>query len=243
MYQTERSHGDMRRAGALILAGSGLQLIAAMLPNMRVFTSPDPLERLRAIETNKRGWMSQAVLFPVGFGVVTTGFGALSRAMRGTTRVLALLSTLLSALSVALWLPISIGRLRVGADVDDIIHRYKPGSDVDLAAGNGWAFWPYTHMTLASISMMAFAIRSGGLLPKTGAAVLASSGLSQLLIVLRWRDWPPLVSYLFTGTIGMGLLLRKETPGVTERVAAMDSHVGVGSPVCACTPETRVYHR
>src|SRR5947209_18981745 len=105
---------DRRRVGWVLVIGSAIQLVAACLVQPAVFTSPDPLVKLQGIARKERGWVMQAVLFPIAFAVVTSAFGFLARLLRGPARQWALLATGVSALSTVLWLPLTVGRIRLG---------------------------------------------------------------------------------------------------------------------------------
>jgi hypothetical protein len=196
--------------GAILLIGCGIQLAAASLVDPKVFMSPDPLVKLQGIARKKTGWAGQAVLFPVAFAIVTSGFGLLARLLRGPSRTLATVATGMSALSTLLWLPLTIGRLRLRNEVDEMIQTYQPGMEVDLAGGFGWAFWPYTWAALTSIASGALALRVSGLGRKTGIGVFLFSMLVPATVIPRWRDWPPFASYLLAGIMGLELLLSKD---------------------------------
>ncbi len=177
-----------------------------------VFISPDPLVKLQAIRRSGRGWVLQAVLFPLAFAVVTTGFGMLARLLPRPARGWATTATALSALSTLLWLPITRGRLTVGREVDEMIRQHQPGMRVDISGGSGWAFWPYTGAALTSVATASAALRVSRLAQKTGIGVLLASTLIPAVVITRWRDWPPFASYLCTTIIGLSLMFQPGNP-------------------------------
>ncbi len=188
------------------MVGCVIQLVAASLVDPKVFMSPDPLMKLQGIARKKTGWAGQAVLFPVAFAIVTSGFGLLARLLRGPGRWWAIVATGMSALSTLLWLPLTIGRLRLGDGVDEMIQTYQPGMEADLAGGFGWAFWPYTYVALTSIASGALALRVSRLGRKTGTGVFLFSVIVPSTVIPRWRDWPPFASYILAGIMGIALL-------------------------------------
>jgi hypothetical protein len=198
---------DRRLVGAILLVGSFIQLAAASLVDPKVFMSPDPLVKLDGIARKKTGWTGQAVLFPVAFAIVTSGFGLLARLLRRPARWWGIIATGTSALSTLLWLPLTIGRLQLGDEVDQKIQMYESGMEVDLAGSFGWAFWPYTWAALTSIASGALALQVSGLGRRTGAGVFLCSVIVPATVIPRWRDWPPFASYLLVGIMGIRLLL------------------------------------
>jgi hypothetical protein len=196
--------------GAILLIGCVIQLAAASLVDPKVFMSPDPLEKLQGIARKKSGWAGQAVLFPVAFAIVTSGFGLLAGVLRGPARWCAIVATGAGALSTLLWLPLTIGRLRLGDEVDEKIQTYQPGTEADLAGGFGWAFWPYTCAALASVASGALALRVSGIGRATGTGVFLFSVIAPATVISRWRDWPPFASYLLAGILGIKLLLGRD---------------------------------
>ena len=203
---------DTRVVGVLLVLGSALQLAAAGMVKPAVFTSPDPLVKLQAIARSGRGWVCQAILFPVAFGVVTAGFGMLARLLQEQARDWATIGATLSAVSTVLWLPITRGRLEVGRDVDEMIRRHRPGMRTDIAGGGGWAFWPYTVAALSSVAAIGAALATSGLRRKTGAWVVVVSALTPAGVIARWRDWPPFATYLVTTIIGLTLIVHPANP-------------------------------
>jgi hypothetical protein len=192
----------------MLVLGSAMQLAAAAMVKPDVFMSPDPLVKLQAIRRSGRGWVLQAVLFPLAFAVVTTGFGMLARRLGGLARGWATTATALSALSTLLWLPMTRGRLTVGREVDQMIRQHQPGIRVDISGGGGWAFWPYTGAALTSVATVSAALTVSRLAQKTGIGVLLASTLIPAVAITRWRDWPPFATYLCTTIIGLSLVFQ-----------------------------------
>jgi len=199
-----------RIAGAIVSIGSIVQLIAAFLPTAIVFDrNADPLVRLQAIASNTTGWMLQAFLFPIAFLIVAVGFGILSKAFPDSrTRNMAVAATAFSVLSLLLWLPISLGRIQLAADIQNVIRLYEPNSSLGISFTT---FLPYTLATLLMIALMGVALFWSRLRRVTGASAIALAflGLSALVVT---GDWPPFLSYFFTLIMGIGLVVtRKQT--------------------------------
>lgn len=209
----------LRAAGAALLAvliGFGTIIAVTGPPSSTMFNAPDPLDRMRAISANKRGWGLLAVYFGLASMAVTGVFGVITWTMRGPARVLAAGATLMSAVSTLLWLPLMRGRLQVGKQVDDMIRVYRPGAEPDLSGGSQWTFWPYTHTGLASIGLMGLALSWSGLRRKTGMVVGGLALLSEAVLIPWWRDWLPVFTYALAGVVGAGLVAQRETRGPTR---------------------------
>jgi hypothetical protein len=202
------AHHDAERIGGLlIVAGSTVQLIAAVLPVWRVFTSSDTRVQLEAIARRQAAWEAQAVGFPVAFAVTGLGFAAVASTMpERRSRQLAMASSALRFLSVLLWLPITAKRLDIGRRVDELLVEQPKVIDI-----GGWSFWPYTLATLSSILLMGCALVVSGSHRRLGLFAAGVSGLA--LTLLRFlRDWPPFASYVITLVIGLGIARSRRSP-------------------------------
>jgi len=190
---------NIRRLGGLVIvAGSVGQLIAAALPDARVFTSSDPRVQLEAIAKRPAGWRAQAVGFPLAFTITALGFAAVAPTMSGTrSRKLAMAASALSLLSVLLWLPITVRRLAIGRRVDALIVEQPEVVNI-----GGATFWPYTLATLGSIIALSCALVVSGLHRRLAVITATVSGLAVMLLP-KFRDWPPFLSYLITLAIGL----------------------------------------
>src|SRR5690348_12645426 len=96
----------IRRLGGLVIsAGSAGQLVAAVLPVSRVFTSSDPNVQLEAIAKRPAAWRAQAVGFPTAFAVTCVGLALVASGMHEPrARRMAFGASMLSLLSTFLWL-------------------------------------------------------------------------------------------------------------------------------------------
>jgi hypothetical protein len=198
--------GAERVGGLLIVAGSTVQLIAAVLPVWRVFTSADTRVQLEAIASRPAAWKAQAVGFPVAFTVTGVGFATVAAAMpKRRAHQLALASSGLGFLSVLLWLPITAKRLAIGRRVDELLVEQPKAIDI-----GGWSFWPYTLATLGSILLMGCALVVSGLHRRLGVFAAGVSGLALTLLRI-FRDWPPFASYVITLVIGLGIAKQKRS--------------------------------
>jgi hypothetical protein len=193
------NRSDIRRIGGLVIvAGSVGQLIAAWLPDPRVFTSSDARVQLEAIAKRPAGWKAQAVGFPIAFGVTALGFGTVASTMQEPRpRRLAMAASVLGLLSVFLWLPITARRLAIGRRIDALILDQPEVVNI-----GGATFWPYTLATLGSIVTLSCALVVSRLHRRVAAVTGALSGLA-LILLPKFRDWPPFLSYLITLAIGL----------------------------------------
>jgi hypothetical protein len=189
----------IRRLGGLVMvAGAVGQLIAAWLPDPRVFTSADARVQLEAIAKRPWGWKAQAVGFPIAFAVTGVGIAAVGSTMpEPRSRSLAKAATLLSVLSVVLWLPITVRRLTIGRRVDALIAEQPAVVNI-----GGPTFWPYTVATLGSIVALSCSLVVAGLHRRFAAVTGALSGVAMMLL-RKFRDWPPFLSYVITLAIGL----------------------------------------
>jgi hypothetical protein len=196
-----------RVGGVLIVTGAAAQLIAAMLPVWRVFTSSDPRVQLEAIARRPAAWKAQAVGFPVAFALTGLGFAAVASTLpERRSRQLAMASSALGFLSVLLWLPITAKRLNIGRRVDALLVEQPKAVDI-----GGWSFWPYTLATLGSILLMGCALVASGLHRRLGVFAAGASGLALTLLRVL-RDWPPFASYVITLVIGLGIARSRRFP-------------------------------
>jgi hypothetical protein len=196
------AHHRRRLGGRIIAAGSLLQLIAAVLPDARVFMSPDPRTQLEAIAARPRGWAAQAVGFPLAFSVTALGFATVAAAMpdRRSRRV-ASTAAALSAASTVLWVPIAARRIEISRQVDALLAEQRPVVNI-----GGRTFWPYTIATLGSLIGMGSALALSGLHRRLGAVVAVAGALATLALP-RLRDWPPFLSYI--GTLAIGAVVAR----------------------------------
>jgi hypothetical protein len=198
--------GTRRLGGLVIVAGSVGQLIAAWLPDRRVFMSSDAHVQLDAIAKRPLGWRVQAVGFPLAFAVTGIGFAAVASTMpEPRSRRLAMAASALNLSSVLLWLPITARRLAIAKRIDALIHE-QPAA-VNIGART---FWPYTLATLGSIITLSCALIAGGL-HRRFAAVIASLSALAVMLLPKFRDWPPFLSYVITLAIGLRVAWPKRT--------------------------------
>lgn len=199
-------HQNQRRAGGgLIVAGSVAQLIAAVLPDSRVFTSSDPSIQLQAIAARPRGWRAQAWGFPLAFTVTSVGFATVAATMPDRrSRTLAVAASAMSFASILLWLPMTAKRLEIGRSIDALVSEEQPPA-IDIG---GWSFWPYTFATLGSILAMGCALIVSRIHRRAG--ILAAFASTAALALMRlMHDWPPFLSYLITLAVGFGIAKRE----------------------------------
>lgn len=195
-------------AGALLTGGSLLVLVAAGLPDWRVFTSPDRHAQLEAVAARRWGWTAQAVLFPTAFGLVGAGLASAAPLRqlrrRRRARLLARLAALLGGASALLWVPISVERLRTGARVDELLARPPE----ELSAPRSPTFWPYTACAVGATGCLGAALAWSGISRRTGTTVAALAG-GALVTMPLLGDWPPFATYLMVLPLGIALLVRR----------------------------------
>jgi hypothetical protein len=109
--------------------------------------------------------------------------------------------------SVFLWLPITVRRLAIGRRVDALIVEQPEVVNI-----GGPTFWPYTLATLGSIVTLSCALVVSRLHRRVAAVTGALSGLAMILLP-KFRDWPPFLSYLITLAIGLRIAWPKRSVG------------------------------
>lgn len=198
-----------RGTGVVLLATVIVFLIGAFVAAyFRAMPPSDPRQQLTLIANDPIGWPAQAIIFPLAFLATAIIFGSIAlRLPEGWPRWLALAATLLFVASFLLWLPISVDRLRLGAQAAEMLRTFDPAALPEVFH-NGWAFWPHTITVLAAIGLMGAALALGGVLPTLGWWVAGLGVLGLVAGPLILRDWPPFVSYIFLLVMAIGMLRR-----------------------------------
>lgn len=199
---------SVRGTGWVLLAAIVVFLVAAFVAAyFRRFPLPtDPLEQLTLIATDSLGWPAQAILFPIVHLAVTVVFGLLVVHLpEGLPRWLGITATVLFGIGALLWLPISLDRLRLFREADELIRLYNPASPPALFQDTG-IFWPHTAAILAAIGLMGMTLALGGVLPALGWLIAGLAVLGGGAGVLFMRDWPPFMSYTILLVMAIGLL-------------------------------------
>ena len=206
-----------RTPGIWLLATTILFLIgASSAAYFRRWPLPSgPLDQLTVIANDRLGWTAQAIIFPLAFLATAGIFGFMaSRLSAPVPRGLALGATLLFVAGALLWLPISLDRLRLGAQAAELIRTFDPASPPEVFR-DSHTFWPHSLAILAAIGLMGTALALDGVLPVLGWVVAGLgwvvAGLGVLGLVaspLILRDWPPFVSYIFSLVMAIGLIRR-----------------------------------
>lgn len=182
-----------------MVAASLLQLVAASLPNFRVFMSPEPAVQIEAIARGRRRWNAQAVAFPVAFAGVAAGMAMSGSELAGRpARTCAQLASLMSAAATCLWWPIAVRRLQLGRAIERLAAE-RPAQPIDIG---GPTFWPYTYASLASLFLMGCAlVLTRG--QRRFGIVIGSVSVGAVALSRRLHDWPPFLTYLVTLAIGL----------------------------------------
>jgi hypothetical protein len=200
---------NFRPLGIALLATVIIFLVGAWsAAYFRQWPLPDtPLEKLILIANDRVGWTAQAIIFPVAFLATAVLSGLITANLPGGwPRWLAAGATLLFAAGFLLWLPISVDRLRLGAQAAELIRRYDPAAPPAVMVNPGTLFWSHTYCILAALALMGAAFALSGVLPTLGWVV---SGLAVAAVVLAafvMHDWPPFMSYVILLALAVGLM-------------------------------------
>lgn len=174
----------------------------------RQWPLPDtPLEKLTLIANDRVGWTAQAMIFPVAFLATAVLSGLITVNLPdGWPRWLATGATLLFAAGFLLWLPISVDRLRLGAQAAELIRRYDPAAPPAVMVNPGTLFWSHTYCILAALALMGAALALSGVLPTLGWVVSGLAVAGVVLAVFVMHDWPPFMSYVILLALAVGLM-------------------------------------
>ncbi|GJM41090.1 MAG: hypothetical protein DHS20C20_13720 [Ardenticatenaceae bacterium] len=104
------------------------------------------------------------------------------------------------------WLPISIDRLRLGANAAELIRSYDPASPPPIMVNFSWVFWIHTLGILAALASMGGALALATILPVWGWVVMATSMGGAFVGLLIWHDWPRFLSYIIVLVLAIGLI-------------------------------------
>ena len=193
--------------GALFVTVAVFMIGAFAAAYFRQWPLPsDPLHKLTLIANDRVGWPLQAILFPVAYLGTAVLFGIIAAQLPGSApRWLAVEATLLFVAGFLLWLPISMGRVQLGANAAELIRNYDPASPPKVMA-NSWSFWPNTICILMAIGLMGLALALADVLPTLGWMVTALAVAGIVLGTLMMHDWPPFMSYVILLVMAVGLM-------------------------------------
>ncbi|MCB9420368.1 MAG: hypothetical protein H6667_11205 [Ardenticatenaceae bacterium] len=167
----------------------------------------DPLEKLKLIANDRAGWTAQAILFPVVYLGTAVTFAFITAKLPATgARWLAITATLLFFAGFLFWLPISIDRLRLGANAAELVQHNNPASPPAIMVNVSGVFWANTLCILAAQALMGIALAWAGVLPVSGWVVAGTAVGSALVGRLAWGDWPPFMRYMILLVIAIGLM-------------------------------------
>jgi hypothetical protein len=145
-------------------------------------------------------------LFSVAYLATAVIFGIMAAGLpKGGAQWLAVGATVLIAAGFFFWLPISIGRLEVGANAAELIRSFDPASPPEVMA-SAWSFWPNTLAVLAAIALMGAALALAGVLPSLGWVVAGLAVLGLVVGPFIMHDWPPFMSYVILLVMAIGLI-------------------------------------
>jgi hypothetical protein len=108
-------------------------------------------------------------------------------------------------MALMFWLPISVGRLQLGANSAEMIRTYNPAAPPEDTPFSS-TFWLHTVAMLSAVALFAAALALAGVLPKLGWIMAAIAAASILIATLIWHDWPPFMSYIWLLVLAIGLI-------------------------------------
>jgi hypothetical protein len=180
-------------AGILLIVGSVVFLIGAAIGVPRVFTEPDPSERLRMVTERLGSWRVAQPLYGLGPLIAAAGVGVLA-----ATESDRMSQTMVAVACAAT----GVGGITWGWSL------YLRGTRIrEFAFGTlpGWPFVTYIFMTMAGLALLGIGFLAGEFPGWLGWLTLGAD-LVFLLAYLRFRDIPPFVFYLLFLAVGVGLV-------------------------------------
>lgn len=165
------------------------------------------LEKLTLIANDRVGWTAQAILFPMAYLGTAVLFALIATQLPGPgPRWLAAAATLFFFAGFLCWLPISLDRLRLGANAAELIRTYDPAAPPIVMGNLNWVFWANTLCILAAITLMGAALALASVLPTLGWIMTALAVGGTLVGLLVMHDWPPFMSYVILLVMAVGLM-------------------------------------
>ena len=178
-------------ATVLVWAGSGIFLVGAGIGVPRVFTEPNPAERLRMLEDRTVRWRVAQPLYAIGPLLAAAGVEALAVGVDDR--------------SARVWLALAGLLLLAGALCWSwsVYLRCRHVREFALGQLPGWSFTTYVWLTLAGLA----ALGIGGLVagfPAWADWLTLSGCLVFLVGYVRYGDIPPFVFYVLrpVGSLG-----------------------------------------
>ena len=177
-------------AGVLLVAGSVLFFLGAGVAVPRVFSEPDPQQRLRMLEEHLLLWRLGQPLYALGALVAAAGVGALAGEHEDRRA----------------WLVVSSALLVLGALAWSwsVYLRGRHPRRFALGGLPGWPFATYVWLTLAGLALLGVGLLQGNEPAWAAWATLAADALFVAGYV-RFRDIPPFLFYLLLIVVGVSV--------------------------------------
>jgi hypothetical protein len=175
-----------------MVTGSAVFLAGAAIAVPRVFTEPDPQERLRLLQEHPRRWRLGQPGYGLGAVLAAVGVGRLAAE---------------STQPASRWLAASCSLLVLGALLWSWAVYLRARRPEDFVAGRlpGWPFAGYVSLTVAGLLLLGVGLLAGRWPAWVGWATLGLDAVF-LAAYARYRDLPPFVFYLLLGVVGVAVL-------------------------------------
>lgn len=182
---------DETTATALVLMGSAIFLAGAGIGVPRVFTEPNPTQRLRMLEDGIVRWRVAQPLYAIGPLVAAVGVGSLAVGIDETPG--------------RIWLALSCLLLLAGAISWSwsVYLRFRNVREFALSELPGWPFASYVWLTLAGLAMLGIGVLVAGFPVWTGWLTLMGC-LVFLVVYVRFADIPPFAFYTLLPVVSLG---------------------------------------
>ena len=184
---------NLRNSAILILFGSILFIIAAVLPYTRVFIETDTHKKLAIIQELRLQWNVSHIVFILASLLTSAGLsllvGIYARALQTPWAWFIAVSIILGAL---LW-------------IWDCVERLLSPESFVFGTGTPYLFLIFSILTMIGLFLLGILILKAGLSAWVGWMLMGAMTLVAVLFII-FKDVPPIVYFIFTLILGIRLL-------------------------------------
>jgi hypothetical protein len=200
---THQLSRPLRRAGALLIAGFIVILIANINPIVAVYAAPDLLAGIALIARDWNSWVLQQSVFLIGLLLTTGGLSQLGASLRTTPGYrLAQAALVVAIVATSIWVLITAIRLALpAADIRQTIDI----PPLFVAAMNGWLFQIFNLLMLGALAIYGGALIQSGWPRWLGRTTIILSSF-MLLAFGFFRAGPPEMLCVVTLILGIAAL-------------------------------------
>jgi hypothetical protein len=175
-----------------MITGSALFFVGAAIAVPRVWTEPEPEEKVRMLDEGLFWWRLGQPLFALGAVVAALGVGLLAAADEATSEA---------------WFVVSCALLVIGALAWSWSTYRRALRPREFALGQlpGWPWAIYVWLTFAGLFVLGAGILAGSWAAWLGWIIVGANALF-VAVYLRYGDLPPFVFYVLLSVVGFAVL-------------------------------------